>query len=71
MVDKFFEWLKTESKDNALLPSNKFHKAVNYALQREQGLRVYLSDPDVPIDTNHLEIEIRPLPLGRKNWLFC
>lgn len=71
VVDQFFDWLKTESKNNALLPSNKFHKAVNYALEREQGLRVYLSDPDVPIDTNHLEREIRPLPLGRKNWLFC
>ena len=27
--------------------------------------------PDVPIDTNHLEREIRPIALGRKNWLFC
>jgi hypothetical protein len=25
----------------------------------------------VPIDTNHLEREIRPIALGRKNWLFC
>ena len=27
--------------------------------------------PNVPIDTNHLEREIRPIALGRKNWLFC
>jgi len=71
VVDEFFEWLRAETKDNALLPSNRFQKAANYALEREQGLRVYLSDPNVPIDTNHLEREIRPLPLGRKNWLFC
>ena len=25
----------------------------------------------MPIDTNHLEIEIRPIAPGRKNWLFC
>ena len=26
---------------------------------------------DVPIDTNHIERQIRPLSIGRKNWLFC
>jgi transposase len=71
VVDQFFEWLKTEVLNSALLPSNRFHKAAAYALEREEGLRVYLADPAVPIDTNHLEREIRPLPLGRKNWLFC
>jgi len=25
----------------------------------------------VPLDTNHLERALRPIPLGRKNWLFC
>jgi len=32
---------------------------------------VFLANPDVPLDTNHLEREIRPVALGRKNWLFC
>ena len=71
VVDEFFEWLKQEAKSNALLPSNKFQKAASYALTREAGLRIYLSDFAVPIDTNHLEREIRPVPMGRKNWLFC
>lgn len=71
LVDQLFDWLKAETEQNALLPSNRFLKAASYTIQREQGLRVYLSDPAVPIDTNHLERQIRPLPLGRKNWLFC
>lgn len=71
VVDAFFEWLKKEVAENALLPSNKFLKAAQYALERELGLRVYLSNPAVPIDTNHLEREVRPFPMGRKNWLFC
>jgi len=71
VVDQFFEWLRIEVKRNSLLPSNRFLKAANYALKREDKLRVYLSNPEVPIDTNHLEREIRPIPLGRKNWLFC
>lgn len=70
-VDEFFEWLKDEEKLNALLPSNKFQKAAAYARAREIGLRVYLSNSCVPIDTNHLEREIRPIPMGRKNWMFC
>ena len=70
-VNEFFEWLKAQNDNAALLPSNKFNKAAAYTLKREQGLRVFLSDPEVPIDTNHLEREIRPIPLGRKNWLFC
>ena len=35
------------------------------------GLEVFLADPDVPIDTNHLERALRAIPMGRKNWLFC
>ena len=71
IVDTLFEWLRVETTKQALLPSNRFLKAASYALQREQGLRVFLSDPEVPIDTNHLERQIRPLPMGRKNWMFC
>ena len=32
---------------------------------------MYLSDPDLQIDTNHLERAIRPVAMGRKAWLFC
>lgn len=71
IVDEFFEWLKTTLEEKALLPRNPFTEAANYALAREGPLRVFLQYPDVPIDTNHLEREIRPIALGRKNWLFC
>jgi hypothetical protein len=71
IVDEFFEWLKTVLSERVLLPRNPFTEAAHYALERESGLRVFLSYPDVPIDTNHLEREIRPIALGRRNWLFC
>jgi hypothetical protein len=32
-----------------LLPSNLLTKALHYALERREGLSVYLDDPDVPI----------------------
>ena len=31
----------------------------------------YLEDGDLPIDNNHLENRIRPVALGRSNWLFA
>ena len=54
-----------------LLPSNPFTVAAHYAVEREKALRVFLEYPEVPIDTNHLERQIRPVAVGRKNWLFC
>lgn len=71
LVDEFFAWLKSTLAERILLPSNPFTEAARYALVREAGLRVFLESPSVPIDTNHLEREIRPVALGRKNWLFC
>lgn len=32
---------------------------------------MYLSDAEVPIDANHLERALRPVPAGRHNWLFA
>ena len=71
IVDAFFTSL-TEALDNqALLPTNPFTKAARYAVDREASLRVFLRHPGVQMDTNHLERALRPIALGRKNWLFC
>jgi hypothetical protein len=40
-------------------------------MKRQQELKVFLSDPEVPMDTNHLERALRVIPMGRKNWIFC
>ena len=71
VVDAFFTWAEEQARAAALLPSNPLTKALHYVLQRREGLSVYLDDPAVPIDTNHLERALRPIPMGRKNWLFC
>jgi hypothetical protein len=71
LVEAFFAWAERQLTHAALLPSNPLTKALHYALERREALSVYLSDPDVPIDTNHLERALRPIPLGRRNWLFC
>jgi transposase len=71
IVDRFFEWLRETFEQRILLPTSPFTVAANYALERETSLKVFLQYPDVPVDNNHLEREIRPIAVGRKNWLFC
>ena len=71
IVEQFFAWINQQFEAQGLLPSNPMTKALAYARERRFGLEVYLTDPDVPIDTNHLERALRAIPMGRKNWLFC
>ena len=71
IVEEFFAWCEEQLRDHALLPTNPFTQALGYARERRTQLSVFLADAHVPIDTNHLERAIRPLPMGRKNWLFC
>ena len=71
IVERFFAWVNQHFEAQGLLPSNPMTKALAYARERRFGLEVYLTDPDVPIDTNPLERALRVIPMGRKNWLFC
>ena len=46
-------------------------KAVNYTLRRWDALARILDDGRYPIDNNPIENAIRPIAIGRKNWLFA
>jgi transposase len=70
-VEVFFDWIERQFERQRFTPSNPFIKALNYARKRRLGLEVFLTDPDVPIDTNHIERALRVIPMGRRSWLFC
>ena len=70
IVDRLFAYFKNEMAESAMLPSNRFIKALAYALKLEAPLRVFLENPAVSIDTNHIERTIRYPVMGRKNWMF-
>jgi len=70
-VEKFFAWVDKQFERQGLLPSNPLTKALAYVHDRRTGLEIFLEDPDVPIDTNHIERALRPIPMGKKNWMFC
>ena len=71
IVDELYAWHRWQSTRQDLVPSDPFKKALNYLGDREQQLRVFLADPDVPLDTNHIERGLRCIPMGKKNWIFC
>lgn len=70
IVDDLFIYFKEELAESSLLPSNKFLRALEYAIKHEAPLRVFLENPEVEIDTNHIERAIRYPVMGRKNWMF-
>lgn len=70
-VEAFWQWCEHQLSQAALEPQSPLSKALHYALERRAGLEVFLSDPEVPLDTNHLERGIRPIALGKRNWMFC
>ena len=71
VVRAFWGWCYEQRQRTDLLPKDRLAAALTYAWERQAPLQVFLTDPDVPIDTNHLERAIRPIPMGRKNYLFC
>lgn len=56
--------------DPNILKSSAIGAAVRYALSRWEYQERYLHDGKLEIDNNLVENAIRPVALGRKNWLF-
>ncbi|MGH9486474.1 MAG: IS66 family transposase, partial [Terriglobales bacterium] len=71
IVRAFWAWCERQCQRPDLEPSHPLAKALAYAQARQVALEVCLADPEVPLDTNHLERALRPIPMGRKAWLFC
>lgn len=70
VFERFFTWIDEQFDKRGFLPSSPFLGALAYIRERRVGLSVYLDDPAVSIDTNHLERALRVTPMGKKNWLF-
>ena len=54
-----------------VLPNSKMGDAVEYTYSLLPRLSRYVNDGRINIDNNLIENAIRPLALGRKNYLFC
>jgi transposase len=69
LLEELFEWLEKES--TKVLPSEPIGKAMAYMLRRKTGLLHFLTDGTLLPDTNLVENAIRPVAVGRKNYLFA
>jgi hypothetical protein len=67
-LDDFRRWLV--GLRQSTLAGSGLAKALDYSLKRWSALTRYLDDGRFPIDNNRIENAIRPVALGRKNWLF-
>lgn len=54
-----------------VLPNSKMGDAIEYTYSLLPRLSRYVNDGRINIDNNLIENAIRPLALGRKNYLFC
>lgn len=66
-VDAYFEWVK--HKYTQVTQNSTIGRALAYSINQEKYLRVFLSDPNVPMDNNAAEQAIRPFTIGRKNFV--
>lgn len=69
VADALYQWLLLQR--SKVTDGSATAKALDYSLKRWAALTHYLYDGQVPIDNNWCENQIRPVALGRGNWLFA
>ena len=69
ILKEFKQWLMGQYKKR--LPSEPISQAINYSLERWDRLSYYTTDGKLKPDNNPVERSIRPIALGRKNFLFA
>ena len=70
LVEAYFSWVRERLSSNEHLPKGKTAEGLQYCLNQEKYLKVFLTDGNVPIDNSAAERAIRPFCVGKKNWLF-
>jgi len=68
LLDELFAWMAL--KEAAVLPKSPMAAALRYSLTLEAALRRYAGDGRLEIDNNRAERALRPVAVGRKNWMF-
>jgi transposase len=69
VLKNLHQWLKDNM--NADTPKSAIRTAISYSLQRWEKLMIYASNGMLEIDNNLVENSIRPVALGKKNYLFA
>ena len=70
LAEKFFEWAAHQLYISNT-PKNPVGVAMQYAVNQKKYLLSFLEDGRIELSNNRAERSIKPLVIGRKNWLFC
>ena len=70
IIDLLIKKIKERAIKGDYLPKSKFSKALNYFIGLIPHLKNYTNHEFTRIDNNVAERAVRPLAIGRKNWLF-
>ena len=68
-LEEMHLWLINTRKNTA--DGSGLAKAIDYSLRRWPALARYAQSGNLPIDNNPVENVIRPIAIGKKNWLFA
>ena len=69
LLDELHALLAAMQASGAILPQSVAGKAINYTLKRWVELTRFLNHPVIELSTNWAENSMRPIAIGRKNWL--
>lgn len=69
IMDTFHDWLTLQRQKAT--DGTGIARAIDYSLNRWEALTRFVEDGNLPPDNNHIENRIRPIALGRSNWLFA
>ena len=69
IVDLLHQWLMAHRQK--ITDGSATARAIDYSLKRWGALTRFVDDGHLPIDNNHIENQIRPIAIGRNNWLFA
>ena len=69
LTDAMHEWMQLQRQK--ITDGSATAKALDYSLRRWGALTRFLDDGQLPIDNNWIENQIRPIAIGRNNWLFA
>lgn len=70
IIDELIQAIKKKMQSGKILPKSKMREALNYFYSLIPHLKNYTKEAWARLDNNVAERAIRPLALGRKNWLF-
>ena len=70
IIDRLIEKIKDKMINGRILPKSKFKEALKYFFSLIPYLKNYTQYAWARLDNNVAEQAVRPLAIGRKNWLF-